>query len=59
MFDYFDNGVMEVLQHRLVCTEQTASGDQGAVVFVGQPHARRVTATGCVEHLVSWTPADM
>lgn len=59
MFDFFDTGVMEVLQHRLIRTEETACGDKGAVVFVGQPTVRRVTASGCVEYLVTWSPPDM
>lgn len=59
MFDFFDNGVMEVLQHRLACTEATACGKRGDVVFVGQPIVRRTTATGLIEHLVRWSPPNM
>lgn len=59
IFDFFDTGVMEVLQHRLAVTEATACGDRGAVVFVGQPQARRVRHNGCIEHLVRWSPPDM
>lgn len=59
MFDYFDNGVMEELQHRLMHTVTITNGVSGAITFKGRSVGRRVTANGSVELLVKWTPSDM
>lgn len=59
MFDYFDNGVMEELQHRLLQTVTITNGLNGAITFKGRSVGRRVTANGSVELLVRWDPSDM
>lgn len=59
MFDYFDNGVMEELQHRLLHTVTITNGLSEAITFKGRSIGRRVTATGSVELLIKWTPNDM
>lgn len=59
MFDYFDNGVMEELQHRLMHTVTLINGPNAAVTFKGHSIGRRVNAKGSVEHLIKWNPCDM
>lgn len=59
MFDFFDNGVMEGLQHRLNHTGLIANGPNGSVNFKGRSVGRRVTTIGNVEILVKWNPSDM
>lgn len=59
MFDYFDNGVMEELQHRLLHTVTITNGLSEAITFKGRSIGRRVTANGSVELLIKWTPNDM
>lgn len=59
MFDFFDTGVMEGLQHRLHITGQIACGSNGMVTFKGRLMARRVTADGVNEILVKWNPCDI
>lgn len=59
MFDYFDNGVMEELQHRLLHTVTITNGLSEAITFKGRSIGRRVTANGSVELLITWTPNDM
>lgn len=59
MFDYFDNGVMEELQHRLLHTVNITNGLSEAITFKGRSIGRRVTATGSAELLITWTPSDM
>lgn len=59
MFDYFDGGIMEGLQHRLLITNQIASSQKGAIHFVGCQQARRTTLAGVVEILVKWNPSDI
>lgn len=59
MFDYFDNGVMEELQHRLLQTVTITNGLDGTMTFKGRSIGRRVTATGSVELLIKWNPSDM
>lgn len=59
MFDFFDSGVMEGLQHRLNHTGSIANGPNGSVMFNGRSVGRRVTTTGNVEILVKWSPNDM
>lgn len=59
MFDYFDNGVMEELQHRLLHTVAITNGVSEAITFKGRSIGRRVTATGSVELLIKWSPNDM
>ncbi|XP_055313406.1 zinc finger protein jing isoform X2 [Sitodiplosis mosellana] len=59
MFDYFDNGVMEELQHRLLHTVTITNGVSEAITFKGRSIGRRVTATGSVELLIKWSPNDI
>lgn len=59
MFDYFDNGVMEELQHRLLQTVSITNGIDEKIVFKGRSIGRRVTATGSIELLIRWSPNDM
>lgn len=59
MFDYFDNGVMEELQHRLLHTVTITNGLSEAITFKGRSIGRRVTANGSVELLIKWAPNDM
>lgn len=59
MFDFFDSGVMEGLQHRLQVTGAIAGGPNGMVSFRGKQLAKRVTACGQSEVLVKWIPCDM
>lgn len=59
MFDYFDNGTMEMLNHRLIHMETTANGNGGSISFTGRPTAKRITPTGTTELLIKWTPCDM
>lgn len=59
MFDYFDNGVMEELQHRLMHMVSMTNGQNEAITFNGRSVGRRVTSTGSVELLIRWNPNDM
>lgn len=59
MFDYFDGGIMEGLQHRLMITSSIAKGQKGAIHFVGCQRGRRTTLSGMVEILIKWNPSDM
>lgn len=59
MFDYFDNGVMEELQHRLMHTVSLINNQNGSITFKGRSIGRRVTAKGTVEHLIKWNPYEM
>lgn len=59
MFDFFDTGVMEGLQHRLHIAGQIACGTNGMVTFKGRPMAKRVTTEGVNEILVKWNPCDI
>lgn len=59
MFDFFDSGVMEGLQHRLNHTGTIANGPSGSINFKGRSVGRRVTTSGHVEILVKWCPNDM
>lgn len=59
MFDYFDSGIMEILQHRLAHTAAATSGTGEAMTFTGQQMARRVTSSGIIELLIQWSPANM
>ncbi|XP_059621671.1 zinc finger protein jing homolog [Phlebotomus argentipes] len=58
MFDFFDSGIMESLQHRLLISSAVTSGPDGSVVFHGKKIGCRVTPKG-TEFYVSWTPANI
>lgn len=59
MFDFFDSGIMEGLQHRLLISSALASGPDGSLVFRGRKMGRRVPKSGIPEIYVSWIPSDM
>lgn len=59
MFDYFDGGIMEVLQHRLAHTGAATAGTGRTVTFTGRQVGKRVTPAGIIEHLIRWSPVDM
>lgn len=60
MFDYFDSGVMEGLQHRLMHTATVANGPGGSIVFTGKSIAlRKSILSGFTEQLIQWYPTDM
>lgn len=58
-FDFFDSGVMEGLQHRLIRLATIASGPGGAITFRGLQLSRRHIPNEGTEVLVRWYPADM
>ncbi|XP_055534657.1 zinc finger protein jing homolog isoform X2 [Wyeomyia smithii] len=57
-FDFFDIGVMEGLQHRLILAGSVASARRGTVTFRGQAAGRRTTSTG-TEVFVKWYPREI
>ncbi|KAG8222042.1 hypothetical protein J437_LFUL003962 [Ladona fulva] len=64
MFDYFDAGVMEELQHRLVAVaekelsgEVTPRGDE--VLLTSKVLARRTEVDGKTKVLLRWYPEDI
>ncbi|XP_046394342.1 zinc finger protein AEBP2 isoform X2 [Ischnura elegans] len=64
MFDYFDAGVMEELQHRLVAVTEkeltgqvTPRGDE--VLLTSKVLARRTELDGTTKVLLRWYPADI
>lgn len=59
MFDYFDSGIMEELQHRLVQTVSLTNGIDEGIIFKGRSMGRRVTPNGSTELLIRWSPSDM
>lgn len=56
MFDFFDAGIMEGLQHRLGASSQVAT--EGMLQLRGRVLARR-THKGNTEVYAEWTPANM
>lgn len=56
MFDFFDAGIMEGLQHRLGASSQVAT--DGMLQLRGKELARRMVK-GATEVYVEWTPANM
>lgn len=56
MFDFFDSGIMEGLQHRLGTSSQVSM--DGMLQLRGREMARRM-AQGSVEVYVEWSPANM
>ncbi|XP_062558397.1 zinc finger protein jing homolog isoform X2 [Armigeres subalbatus] len=57
-FDFFDIGVMEGLQHRLIMAGSVASARRGTVAFRGQAAGRRVTGAGA-EVFIKWYPREI
>uniref|UniRef100_A0A4Y0BLT8 C2H2-type domain-containing protein n=1 Tax=Anopheles funestus TaxID=62324 RepID=A0A4Y0BLT8_ANOFN len=58
-FDFFDSGVMEGLQHRLIRLGAIASGQGGAITFRGIQLGRRHIPKAGTEVLVRWYPAEI
>lgn len=59
MFDFFDTGIMEGLQHRLLVTGSLATGSKGSITFQGRTMARRTNSSGITELYVKWSPSEM
>ncbi|XP_055678359.1 zinc finger protein jing homolog [Lutzomyia longipalpis] len=59
MFDFFDSGIMEGLQHRLKISSSYTSGPDGSVMFTGRRMGRRVSPSGITEIYVTWTPCNI
>uniref|UniRef100_A0A182JG87 Uncharacterized protein n=1 Tax=Anopheles atroparvus TaxID=41427 RepID=A0A182JG87_ANOAO len=58
-FDFFDAGIMEGLQHRLIRIGAIASGTRGTINFRGKLIARRQVPGSEPEMLVRWWPTDV
>ncbi|XP_067627352.1 zinc finger protein jing [Eurosta solidaginis] len=58
MFDFFDTGIMEGLQHRLRQISVLSDGCN-AITFHGQCIMRRKTLQGTDESFVKWTPREI
>ncbi|XP_037947788.1 zinc finger protein jing-like, partial [Teleopsis dalmanni] len=58
MFDFFDAGIMEGLQHRLRQISSLAGG-QNSITFRGHCLMRRTTFKGEVECFVRWSPHEI
>ncbi|CAD7012724.1 unnamed protein product [Ceratitis capitata] len=58
MFDFFDTGIMEGLQHRLRQISILTNGTN-AITFSGQSMMRRKTLQGSYESFVRWTPREI
>lgn len=64
MFDFFDGGIMEGLQHKLMCMTQARtlgqiSGHGELIQLQNQIVARRTDSMGNRELLVRWHPVDV
>lgn len=59
MFDFFDAGIMEGLEHRLGASSQVTAS--GMLQLKGRELARRMVKKGemTTEVYVEWTPANM
>lgn len=57
MFDFFDSGIMEGLQHRLGVSSRVAVN--GALHLRGKQLAKRTNTNGDVEVYTEWSPSDM
>ncbi|XP_063707821.1 zinc finger protein jing homolog, partial [Culicoides brevitarsis] len=58
-FDYFDLGMMEGLQHRLMLAGVLSTGPRGSITFKGRPLGKRITKEGTAEVLVKWFPVNI
>lgn len=58
MFDFFDSGIMEGLQHRLRQIS-VLSNSCNSITFTGQCMMRRKTQQGSYESFVRWTPREI
>ncbi|ALC42682.1 jing [Drosophila busckii] len=58
MFDFFDTGIMEGLQHRLRQISTLTNGVQ-AITFNGQCIMRRRNSQGSYECFVRWSPREI
>ncbi|XP_076393990.1 AE binding protein 2 jing [Megachile rotundata] len=65
LFDYFDSGVMEGLQHRLLQLEKSRTQDRlaetpgNSMALTSQVLARRVEMDGKTKVLLRWYPPDI
>ena len=58
MFDFFDAGIMEGLQHRLRQISTLTNGCN-SITFQGQCIMKRKTIAGITECFVQWSPREM
>ncbi|KAL9925283.1 zinc finger protein jing-like isoform 1-T1 [Glossina fuscipes fuscipes] len=58
MFDFFDAGIMEALQHRLRQISTLTNG-YGCITFQGQCVLRRKTFAGSFECFIRWSPGEI
>jgi len=58
-FDFFDIGMMDVLQYRLEKAESVMRGRDIEVTFRGRIVGKRRSVVGDDEFQVTWSPAKM
>lgn len=58
MFDFFDTGIMEGLQHRLRQISTLTNGCN-SITFQGQCIMKRKNFSGNMECFVQWSPREM
>lgn len=58
-FDFFDMGMMDILQYRLEKAESVMRGPDVEVTFKGRIIGKRRSAMGDDEYRVTWTPSNM
>lgn len=58
-FDFFDVGMMDVLQYRLEKAENIMKGREIEVTFKGRIIGKRKANNGDDEYQVTWSPAKM
>jgi hypothetical protein len=58
-FDFFDVGMMDVLQYRLEKVEKIMQGRDIEVTFKGRIVGKRRAVNGEDEYHVTWSPAKM
>lgn len=58
-FDFFDMGMMDILQYRLEKAESIMRGPEVEVTFKGRIIGKRRSDTGDDEYRVTWAPSNM
>lgn len=58
-FDFFDVGMMDILQYRLEKAESVMSGRDVEVTFKGSIIGKRRSVTSEDEYKVTWSPSNM
>lgn len=58
-FDFFDMGMMDILQYRLEKAESIMRGPEVEVTFKGRIIGKRQSVVGDDEFRVTWTPSNM